>query len=168
MSHIRINRFRVVVTGVAAAVAIVAGSPLLSPASAQTRSVAAAGSTYGGVTSQGLPVIVDVNAGRTLVTRVLTAVHLTCTPSGGVATTPDGYRRVRVTKQGRFKASFGPTTHRNDDGTTTDFQGRMAARFNRARSVIVGTWHLTATDHDAAGTVTDTCDSGPIVFRAKQ
>jgi hypothetical protein len=168
MSHVRINRFRVTVTGLAAAGALVVGSPLMSPAAASTRAAAAAASTYGGATSQGLPVIVDVNASKRLVVRVLTAVRLNCTPSGGRAITPDGYRRLRVTKQGKFSASFGPTTQRNADGTTTDVQGRMTARFNRARTQITGTWHFTATDHDATGVVTDTCDSGAVVFRAKQ
>jgi len=168
MSHVRISPFRATI-GSLAVVAFLVGSPLLPGAAAQPAPrAAAAGSTYGGVTSQGFPVIVDVTANKRLVVRVLTAVRLTCAPSGGVFTTTDGFRLLVVSRSGRFQASFGPNTQRNPDGTTTDFSGRMTARFNKARTQLTGTWSLTAVDHDAAGAVTDTCPSGALSWRAKQ
>jgi hypothetical protein len=169
MTHVKLSRFRFAVVG-AAAGAVLVGSPLMPVASAHPAHarVAAAPSTFGGVTSQGLPIIVDVNASKRQVVRVLTAVDLTCAPSGLVATVPDGFRRLAVSKQRRFRATFGPQTQRNADGTTTDYQGSMTGRFNRAKTTAAGTWRLTAVDHDATGAVTDTCDSGAVTWRVKQ
>jgi hypothetical protein len=81
---------------------------------------------------------------------------------------PDGYRALAVNKQRRFNASFGPTTTRNDDGTTTDFEGSISGTFNKARTKASGRWSLKATDHDATGAITDTCDSGRVSWTAKQ
>jgi hypothetical protein len=170
MSHVKLSRFRFAVVG-AAVGAVLVGSPLMPAASAHpapARVAAAAPSTFGGVTSQGLPIIVDVNGSKRQVVRVLTAVDLTCTPSGLVAVVPDGFRRLSVSKQRKFKATFGPQTQRNADGTTTDYQGSMTGRFNRAKTTATGTWRLTAVDHDATGAVTDTCASGAVTWRAKQ
>jgi hypothetical protein len=59
-------------------------------------------------------------------------------------------------------------TNRNDDGTTTDFEGTISGSFNKARTKASGKWSFKATDHDAAGAVTDTCDSGSVSWSAKQ
>ena len=63
---------------------------------------------------------------------------------------------------------YGPVTQRNDDGTTTDYQGRVTGALNDAKTKITGTWRLIATDHDATGVVTDTCDTGLLTWKAKQ
>lgn len=81
---------------------------------------------------------------------------------------PDGYRGLSVSKKRKFSASFGPMTTRNDDGTTTDFEGSVSGAFNNARTKATGKWSLKATDHDAAGAITDTCDSGSVSWSAKQ
>ena len=127
---------------------------------------AAVGTSYGGVSSQDFPVIVDVNRRRSRVMRAVIAIRLSCT-SGGVFTTADGYTKLSV-RRGRFSTSFGPVTQRNDDGTTTDFEGSISGTFNSSRSKVSGTWTLKGTDHDAAGAVTDTCDSGRVNWSAKQ
>jgi hypothetical protein len=168
MTQTLTNRFRIAALG-AAAGALLLGSPMMPVASAQPAHLAtAAASTYGGTTSQGFPVIADVNATHRLVVRVLAGVELSCTPSNTFLTVPDGLRNVRVSKKGRFAASFGPQTTRNDDGTTTDLQGRITGHFNKARTQVAGTWRLTLTDHDATGAVTDTCDTAVLTWRAKQ
>ena len=59
-------------------------------------------------------------------------------------------------------------TERNDDGTTIDLQGAVSGKFNRSMTSISGTWSFKATEHDATGAVTDTCDSGTINWTAKQ
>jgi hypothetical protein len=59
-------------------------------------------------------------------------------------------------------------TTRNDDGTTTDFEGSVSGAFNKARTKATGKWTFKATDHDATGAVTDTCDSGSVSWSAKQ
>ena len=90
-----------------------------------------------------------------------------CT-AGGTWTIPNKFTKLAVTKSGKFHFAYGPFTERNDDGTTTDYQGRMAGALNDAKTKIVGTWRMIATDHDAAGAVTDTCDTGLLTWTAKQ
>jgi len=163
--------WQVTVVG-AVADAIVFGSPLIpvasaAPASVVTPSATAVGNTYGGVTSQGFPVFVDMNATRRVVVREVAAVVLKCT-SGGRFTVPDKFTRLNVTKGGKFHVVYGPFTQRNDDGTTTDFQGRMTGALNDSKTKIVGTWRMIAVDHDAAGAVTDSCDTGLLTWSAKQ
>ena len=91
-------------------------------------------------------------------TKATIAIRVSCT-SGGFATVPDQYPKLRVNKKRKFSASFGPVTNRNDDGTTTDFEGTISGTFNKARTSASGTWTFKGTDRDAAGAVTDTCDS---------
>jgi hypothetical protein len=156
----------------AAACALVIGTPMIpvataSPASVVTPSATAVGNTYGGVTSQGFPVFADMTATRRQVVRVVAAVVLNCT-SGGRFTVPDRFTKLAVTKGGKFRIVYGPYTQRNDDGTTTDFQGRMTGALNDSKTKVVGTWRMIAVDHDVAGAVTDTCDTGLLTWSAKQ
>lgn len=131
-------------------------------APAATGSALAAGATpsgtYGGVTGQGFPVIVDVSRSGRQVVRTVAAVRLSCT-SGGIATLPDGYVRLPLSPTGRFSATFGPQTVRNTDGTTTDVEGSMSGAFNAARTKASGRWSLKLTEHDGTGAVTDTCQA---------
>jgi hypothetical protein len=128
---------------------------------------AAAGTVFGGSTAQEFPVVIETSKNGRTVTMAQIAIRLTCT-GGGAFTLPDGYRRMPVSKKRKFSASFGPTTNRNSDGTTTDLEGSISGTFNKARSSVSGTWSFTWTDHDAAGAVTDTCQSGNVSWRAKQ
>lgn len=150
---------------------LLVGSPLMSVATAQGAEVLATsttvGNTYGGITSQGLPVVVDMKANRRLIVRAAVVVELTCT-SGTPGMSPDKFTRVPVSRSGKFNVSFGPATQRNDDGTTTDWQGSMKGALNSAKTRIVGTWVLAGVFHDAAGAVTDTCESGSVRWTAKQ
>ena len=128
---------------------------------------AAGGTVYGGVTSQDFPVVIQTNRNGRKVTDAMIAIRANCT-SGGFVVLPDGYRDVSVSKKRKFSASFGPTTERNDDGTTTDLEGSISGSFNKARTKASGKWSFKATEHDAAGAVTDTCDSGSIRWTAQQ
>ena len=150
----------------AVAVAAAAVAALAAPA-ATGASTATPRGTYGGVTGQGFPVIVDVSRTGRLVVRVLVAVRLSCT-SGSVATLPDAYQRLTLSKTGHFRASFGPQTERRSDGTTSDFQGSMTGAFNAARTKVSGKWSLTFTDHDGTGAVTDTCSLANVSWSAEQ
>ncbi len=168
--QLRLQGLRVTTVG-AVAGALLVGSPMIpvataTPAGVRTPS-AATGNTYGGVTKQGMPVVVDMTADRRRIVRAVTVLDLTCT-SGDSGLTTDRYTRLPVTKTGRFAYAFGPTTERNEDGTTTDFEGRIAGRLNAAKTRIAGTWSYTITEHDAAGAVTDTCTSGSVSWTAKQ
>ncbi len=101
------------------------------------------------------------------VAQATIAIRLTCT-SGGAFAVPDGYTGMSVTKKRKFRASFGPITSRNDDGTTTDFEGSVTGAFNKSRTKVSGRWSFKATAQDASGAITDTCDSGSIRWTAKQ
>lgn len=153
-------------------IAMLASAPLAAGAAPQhgpmlTRSGVAAGVTYGGLTSQDFPVIVEVNGIRRKMVRTAIAIRLTCT-SGGFITIPDSYVRLSISKKGKFRTSFGPETRRNDDGTTTDIEGSVSGAFNSRRTKVSGKWSFKATDHDASGAITDTCDSGSVAWSAKQ
>ena len=169
MDHRMLVRgWRVAVVGLVA-VTLLISWPMSPGASAgvRTPSATAVGNTYGGLTSQGMPVFVEMTATRRQVVRMVAAIGLDCT-SGSSITVPDKYVRIPVTKAGRLRIAYGPVTFRNDDGTTTDFSARITGALNDGRTVLSGSWRVTLVDHDAAGTVTDTCDSGPRGWKAKQ
>lgn len=126
------------------------------------------GHVFGGFTSQDFPVILE--ARTPLLKRlvgVAAAVRLECATGGGF-TVADAYRDLKVDRQRRFQASFGPETRRNDDGTTTEIEGSVRGRFNRTRTLARGAWEAKATERDAAGAVTDSCESGRVTWRARQ
>jgi hypothetical protein len=157
-----------------AAVAVLAGSalvgaPMLTGATAQTvpTTATAVGNTFGGMTSQHWPVIIDMSANRRQVNRAVAGLEMPCT-DGGTATIPSRLAQIPVTRAGAFHRSFGPVTFRNDDGTTTDFQGRITGRVNAAKTKIAGTWSAQVTDHDATGAVVGSCFSGTVNWTAKQ
>ena len=155
--------------GCAVAVAAAAALPLTATARPEHGSVhatAAAVFVYGGTTGQDFPVVIETTRNGRKVTAARIAIRATCT-SGNVATVPDGYQNMPV-KRRKFSASFGPTTQRNDDGTTTDFQGSISGTFNKARTKVTGTWTFRATEHDGAGAVTDTCDSAKVTYSARR
>lgn len=139
----------------------------MSVADARGLSAPATGNTYGGLTSQNIPVVVEMTANRRKVVRAVAAVDLTCTSGSGFVI-PDEYTRLPISRKGRFSVRFGPVTQRNDDGTTIDLEGRISGRLNSTRMRITGTWRFKATEHDGTGAVTDTCDSGAVSWNAKQ
>lgn len=171
MTHrMRIQGWRVTAVG-AVTGALLIGSPMMPAAMAGQAGArtpnAATGNTYGGVTPQDEPIVVVLTANRRKIVRALTVLDMTCT-SGDTGLITDGYRQLLVSKKGRFGYSFGPTTERNDDGTTSDFQGRISGKLNPSKTKITGTWSYTITEHDATGAVTDTCTSGSVKWTAKQ
>jgi hypothetical protein len=130
------------------------------------RSAAAAGVVYGGHAKDGFPVVIEVSKNRHQIVRASIAIRLQCS-AGGFFTVPDSYVKLPVNKKGKFGVAYGPETVRNDDGTTTDFQGSISGAFNAARTKVSGTWQTKMTDHDGTGAVTDTCDSGTVSWSAK-
>jgi hypothetical protein len=135
---------------------------------AAARPAAAGGTAYGGTTAQDFPVVIEMSRTGRKVVDARIGIRLPCTAGGRIAI-PDGYEDLVVNRRKRrFSSSFGPETDRNDDGTSTDFQGRVSGTFNRSRTRVTGTWALKVTDHDASGAVTDTCDSGTVSWKAKQ
>ena len=156
-----------VVATAALAVVPVAATARPDHGSGPATTAAAAGTVFGGSTAQDFPVVIETSKNGRTVTTARIALRLTCT-SGSAFSLPDGYRRIPVSKKRKFSASFGPTTNRNSDGTTTDFEGSVSGTFNKSRSTVSGTWSFKGTEHDAAGAVTDTCQSGSVSWKAKQ
>jgi hypothetical protein len=143
---------------------VAAGAVAVAP---HTAAGAASGMVFGGVSAQDFPVVIETSKnGRKIVDSAI-AIRLTCT-SGGSVVLPDRYRNLSVSKKGKFSASFGPMTSRNDDGTTTDFEGSVSGTFNKPRTKVSGKWTFKGTDHDAAGAVTETCEAANVSWSAKQ
>ncbi len=155
--------------GVAAGIALAV--PLAAPASTHNGTAVAAkavpGVVLGGTNSQGWPVVLEVSKNGRRVVKAISGLRLNCT-SGSFASLFDRYGQLTIKKNRKFAFAFDPTTERNDDGTTTEFVGSISGTFNKARTKASGRWQLKATERDAAGTVTDTCDSGSVSWSVKQ
>ena len=162
----RVRRAAVVATAVLGATPLVATAAPRHDSTPPRAGAPAAGVVYGGVTDHGFGLMVETNRSRREIVRMATGLRMQCT-SGAFFAIPDNWRRLPVRK-GRFRGTFGPMTQRNPDGTTTDLEGAVSGRFNRSKTTITGTWRFKATDHDAAGAVTDTCESGEVDWTAKQ
>jgi hypothetical protein len=126
---------------------------------------AASAKFLGGVTGDGWPVTVEINKSGKQVVRASIGLTLNCT-SGGIIPLPDFYKKLKISKKGKFGASFGPETATNPDGTKNVFEGSMSGKANKARTKASGKWQLKITDLSAANVVTDTCDSGSVSWRA--
>ncbi|MEA2156430.1 MAG: hypothetical protein QOE11_2570 [Solirubrobacteraceae bacterium] len=152
---------------VAATCIAVAGVIAGPSAAATTTPAAGGGHVYGGVTPQNWPIVVDLDKAQAVVTRIVIGLDMTCTSNENFGTT-DGFTDVRINSKNRFKATFGP--QRIDAaGTPADIEGRITGRRSRDRRSIKGTWNYKVTFYDAAGTtVTDTCDSGLVSWKASQ
>lgn len=161
----RIGAIGVIAAGIAAGVPLAASASTHGSAPA-ARSAAASGVVYGGRTAQGWPVVIEMNKNGSRVVQAVTGLRLNCT-SGTFVNLSDRYVRLPVKKR-KFGLAFGPQTVTNDDGTTSVYEGTVSGALNSARSKISGKWQLKLTEHDAAGTVTDTCDSGVVSWSAKQ
>jgi hypothetical protein len=148
------------VVGLAVAVA--------SPPAYAAEKVKLPGSFLGGITSSGWPVVLQVTRNGKTVTKAVMAIRTQCT-SGKSFIDHDTYNRLKVSRSGRFSASFGPEANGSPaPGVTETAQGSISGRFNKARTKASGTWHLTFVDKDASGNVVDTCDSGAVAWRAQQ
>jgi hypothetical protein len=128
---------------------------------------AAGGTFYGGVTPQNWPIIVELDKDAGKVKRIVTGLDMTCTSKENFGTT-DGFTDVKLNSKNRFKATYGP--QRIDAaGTPADIEGSITGRLTKDRSAMKGTWTYKVTFYDAAGTtVTDTCESGLVSWKAKQ
>jgi hypothetical protein len=136
--------------------------------SAKTKKLKAGGLFLGGVTSAGWPVVVEVTRSLKSIKRTVMAIRTQCT-SGQSFIDHDAYLAMKIAKSGRFSASFGPEDNGSPSpGITETAQGSIAGKFNKARTKVSGTWQLMFIDKNAAGAVTDTCDSGAVAWSAQQ
>ena len=159
--------------GALTAVAIVTavGIPMAAGASQHSdnpyaRSAAATGVVYGGRTSQGWPVMIELTKTGRKVAQAVIGLRLPCA-SGNFALFPDRYINMPVNKRRKFGTSFGPETVTNDDGTKLESEGSISGGLNRARSKVSGRWHLKVVYLDTSDGVIDTCQT-TISWSAKQ
>jgi hypothetical protein len=126
------------------------------------------GQVFGGKTSKGWPVVVEVSKDGKKVVQALAGVEMPCT-SGMSVMIPDSYPRLPLSKKGAFSATFGPLQlGTTPDGQKIMGQGAITGSRNAAATKMKGTWKLTLTMVDAAGATADTCDSGAVTWTAKQ
>jgi hypothetical protein len=125
-------------------------------ASAASRSVV----TFGGLTSDGWPVMAQVTSDGRRVKRIVGAIYATCSQGGGFAI-PSEWRDLRISRSGAFKASYHDTGV--VDGEEVMMSETLVGKVNRARTKLSGTWRASTTVKEPDGT-TDTCDSGSLKF----
>ena len=100
------------------------------------------------------------------VVRAGIGFDLTC--SSGIRVDLDRYRGLVLHRNGRFSSTYANLRSNTlPDGGYFVSGGSLAGRLNRARTAISGTVSLNYTRHDAAGAVTDSCDSGRVKYTAK-
>ena len=128
---------------------------------------AGGGTGYAGTTSQGWPVAVTVSSSGKQVVRIGAGLDLKCT-SGGFLAEPDYYGRLTIKKTGSFQSHFENQLIDLGGGRTALLSGDLKGKFNRARTKVSGTWHLSETDRDNLGNPTNQCDSGTVKFSATQ
>jgi hypothetical protein len=127
------------------------------------------GVVFGGITPQRFPVIVRVSRDLRQVVQAAAGMQMHCATSGSTIDTPDGYQRLRLSRSGRFGASFGPQPiQTGDPATTATIQGSIAGKINAKHTSASGQWRLTIVTTTVATGGTDTCDSAVVTWRAKQ
>ena len=143
--------------GCAAAAALLSAAP----------ATAAGGDTsYTGV-AKGWPVAIRVSQDGRQVVLAGIGLDLIC-GSGSRFSAPDVYGKLSITKTGTVKGSFADELVDDGGGRFSRWSGQMHARFNRARTVVTGTWQVHDTERDAMGNATDQCDSGAVKFTAQR
>jgi hypothetical protein len=126
------------------------------------------GATFGGVTPQDWPVVIQTRRGGRVVSRASIGITTTCT-SGKTFNDHDSYVSLRVSRHGIFTSEFGPQDNGSPaPGVTETIEGSIFGQFNHARTKVTGFWKLLFVDTDANGNVVDTCDSGAVRWSAKQ
>lgn len=140
----------------------------LAPHVVKPANNAPVGQVFGGASSQGWPIAIEVSKDGRQVVRALAGIELKCT-SGDSMRIPDAYVKVPLSAKGKFSASFGPMQiGTTPEGQKVMGQGSAAGSRNAAATKMKGTWKLTTTFIDPAGATVDTCDSGNVNWTAKQ
>ena len=120
----------------------------------------APGTVYGGVTSQGEPIVLRLAATGRTVSDVITTWHAPCGDAGFLRS-PDHFIQFPVKSTGRFGNPF-TSDHAMDAGAKRhvdyDIKGRVG------KTAAKGTLQVKVTDTDATGAAT-TCDSGGVSWK---
>jgi len=147
--------------GVAVAVAAIGAGP------SAAATAPSPGHVYGGVTPQNWPIVVTLDKAAKTVRKIVIGLDMTCTSNENFGTT-DGFTNVKLSSKGTLKSTFGP--QRIDAaGTPADITGSITGKRSKDRRSFKGTWNYKVVFYDAAGTtVTDTCESGLVSWKADQ
>jgi hypothetical protein len=121
----------------------------------------APGTVYGGVTSQGEPMVLRLDAMRRSVDDVITTWHAPCGDTGFLRS-PDHFMAFPVKSTGRFGNAFANDATM-DAGTKRHVDYDIAGRLTKTAAK--GTLQVKVTDTDAAGVATS-CDSGGVTWKA--
>ncbi len=122
----------------------------------------APGRVYAGKTSQEEPVVAKVDAKRKRVTDLLVSWHGDCTPQGW-ARFSEALHNFPAASTGRFGDTWNDTVKLSDGGTRT-FDYSLAGSLGRRSAR--GTLRVAVKDVDAAGTMTTSCDTGGVTWKA--
>lgn len=135
----------------------------------KTKRPTPAGVVFGGVTSAGGPIVVEVSRDGREIVRATIAVQQKCQPSGMTFFFPDSYTHVPIKAAGAFRSagewSAALTEPPVTGVTNTD---SLSGSFNRAGTSVTGTWSLVSVFNGATGAPIDRCDSGAVSFTATQ
>ncbi len=123
----------------------------------------APGVVYGGITSQGEPVVVRLNAQRKRVSDFITTWQAPCTPSQGYFRVPDRFGNFPVKSSGRFGNPMSNDVAM-DAGGKLHFDYALAGRVTKRAAK--GTLQVKVSETDANGAATDSCDSGGLTWKA--
>jgi hypothetical protein len=146
---------------------------MLSPASAEvaladspdaSHGARFAGVVYGGLTSNGWPVMFQVSRDGRRVIRAIGAIETKCS-QGGTVIVADPWTRLPISRRGGFRASFRDSGMEGQN--RFEESGSIQARVNRARTRITGTWRIRLVVHSPDGSVND-CNSGAVRFTAER
>jgi hypothetical protein len=121
------------------------------------------GRVYAGMTSQQMPVVLELSSQRNLVETISFGWGASCTPEGNLVL-PDVLSDFRVTG-GAFGDVFQQPFDIDGGGKRTfdyDIKGRIAGKTSASGSVAVK-----MTETDPAGTVTTSCDAGSFTWNAR-
>jgi hypothetical protein len=156
-------------------VALACLTALIPLALAQGAPKKVAGGVFGGTTSQGYPVLVEVSKLGLKVSRALAAIDLPCVQPQVLYTNPDSYTGLPISATGKFAYSY---KNVKGDGlpdigiSSFNYSGSVAGQFNKAGTRVTGTWHAHLTAYSAAdptgATVLHECDSGVVKFTARR
>ena len=123
----------------------------------------APGVVYGGITSQGEPVVVRLNARRKRVSDFITTWRASCTPSQGYFRVPDRFGNFLVKSTGRFGNPMSNDVAM-DAGGKLHFDYALAGRVTK--KAVKGTLQVKVSETDANGAATDSCDTGGLTWKA--
>jgi hypothetical protein len=121
---------------------------------------------YGAITKQQWPVLFHISSDRKLVVEMAIVLDETCKSGQVLSGIGTGDKAISISKSGAIRDSFSGGPMALSNGKVIQYSDRITAKFNKARTVITGTWRETTTINDPAAGTSDTCDSGAVRFKA--